>query len=38
MPLLISHPTFDTEVLRAWLRQAEHQTALTNAWICYLKG
>lgn len=37
MSTLISHPTFDTEVLRAWLRQAEHQTALMNAWIYYFK-
>jgi len=33
MTTLISCPTFDTEVLRAWLRQAECQTALTNAWM-----
>lgn len=35
MTTLINCPTFDTEVLRAWLRQAEFQTALTNAWVRY---
>ena len=38
MSILISHPTFDTEVLRAWLHQAEYQTALANAWVSYFKG